>query len=54
MEGVGSYAMIQHSPSRVRVAGPRYILSEQQGRWKLLCATELMRGRAGLNPEPRL
>jgi hypothetical protein len=51
MKGVGaSYAMVQHSPSYVRVAGLHCVLSEQQGRWKLLRAVELMRGWAGLNP----
>jgi hypothetical protein len=55
MQGVGaSYAMVQHSPSYVRVACPHYVLSEQHGRWELLRAAELMCGQTVLNPGPRL
>jgi hypothetical protein len=52
--GGGSYAMVQYSSSCVRVAGPHCVLSEYQGRWELLRATELMPSQVGLNSGPRV
>jgi hypothetical protein len=58
MEGVrGPLMLWSNIPPPVCESWPRArvmcVPSEQQGRWKLLRAVELMRGRVGLNPGPQ-